>query len=67
MSVRKSHHGSRFGYGWGRSKQQEHCIATLDELQQIWRAVAEHELAELREVHARYDEFKALPLIVFPD
>jgi hypothetical protein len=50
-----------------RSKQREHCTANLDELQQIWRAKAEHELAELLEVHARYDEFKALPLIVLPD
>jgi hypothetical protein len=39
----------------------------LVELEQAWHAKAEAELAELLEAHARYDEFKGLPLIVLPD
>jgi len=36
----------------------------LVELKQDWRAKAEAKLAELLQAQAKYDEFKALPLIV---
>jgi hypothetical protein len=39
----------------------------MDELKQVWRAKAKAELAELRQAQAKFDELKALPLIVLPD
>jgi hypothetical protein len=40
------------------------CTVDLGELDQAWHAKAEAELAELLELQAEYDQFKALPLIV---
>ena len=39
----------------------------LVELEQAWHAMAEAELAELRQAQTKYGEFKALPLILLPD
>jgi hypothetical protein len=39
----------------------------LDELEQAWRAKAEAQLAKILKAQAKYDEFKALPLIVLRD
>jgi hypothetical protein len=52
-----------------RPKRQgkELCSVDLDKLEEAWRAEAEAQLAELLEEEARYDGFKALPLIVCPD
>ena len=43
------------------------CTVDLVELEQTWHAMAEAELAELLEAQARYDDFKALPLMVLRD
>jgi hypothetical protein len=52
-----------------RPKRQgkELCTVDLMQLEQTWRARAKAQLAEMLEEQARYDEFVALPLIVFPD
>jgi hypothetical protein len=52
---------------WLEEHKAERCIVDLDELEQAWRAKAEAQLAELLKAQAKYDEFKALPLIVLPD
>ena len=49
------------------ANQETRCTVDLGELKQAWRAKAEAELAELLQAQAKYDEFKALHLIVLPD
>jgi hypothetical protein len=44
--------------------RQQRCKADLAELQRRWRKKAVRELADRVMAEARYDEFKALPLIV---
>jgi hypothetical protein len=57
-----------FSYSqWLEENRAKRCTVDLVELEQAWRAKAEAELAELLEAQARYDESKALPLIVLPD
>lgn len=43
----------------------QRCKVDLDELKRQWQEKANSELAEMLKAQARYDEFKALPLIVF--
>jgi hypothetical protein len=52
---------------WLEENRAKRCTVDLVELEQAWHAKAEAELARLLEAQARYDEFKALPLIVLPD
>jgi hypothetical protein len=53
--------------GQAQEPRAERCTVDLVELEQPWHAKAEAELAELLEAQAKYDELKALPLIVLPD
>ena len=43
------------------------CTVDLGEREQACRVEAAAQLAELHEAEAKYDEFKALPLIDLPD
>jgi hypothetical protein len=52
---------------WLEEHKAERCTVDLDELEQTWRAKAEAQLAKILKAQAKYDEFKALPLIVLPD
>jgi hypothetical protein len=52
---------------WLEEHKAERCTVDLDELEQAWRAKAEAQLAKILKAQAKYDEFKALPLIVLPD
>ena len=45
--------------------RQRRCKVDLDELKRRWREKARSQLYEMLKAQARYDEFKALPLIVF--
>jgi hypothetical protein len=68
----ESNKETRIEQGFSHSQRLEaneetRCTVDLVELEQAWHAKAEAELAELLEAQARYDEFKALPLIVLPD
>jgi hypothetical protein len=45
--------------------RQRRCKVDLDELESQWHDKANAELTEMLKAQARYDEFKALPLIVF--
>jgi hypothetical protein len=45
--------------------RQQRCQVDLDELKRQWQEKANSELAEMLKAQARYDELKALPLIVF--
>jgi hypothetical protein len=57
-----------FSYSqWLEENRAKRCTVDLVELEHAWHAGAEVELAELLGAQARYDEFKALPLIVLPD
>ena len=57
-----------FSYSqWLEENAAKRCTVDLVELEQAWRAKADAQLAELLEAQAKYDEFKALPLIVLPD
>jgi hypothetical protein len=59
--------GSELSYSqWLKENRSKRCTADLDELEQAWQAKAEAKVAELLEAQAKYDEFKALPLIVLP-
>ena len=49
---------------WLEEHRAKRCTVNLGELEQAWRAKAEAELAELLQTQAKYDEFKALPLVV---
>jgi hypothetical protein len=49
---------------WIEEHRAERCTLDLGELEQALRAKAEAELANKLELEAKYDEFKALPLIV---
>jgi hypothetical protein len=51
----------------GLKRSAKRCTVDLGELEQTWHAKAEAELAELLQAQARYDAFKALPLIPLPD
>ena len=44
--------------------RQRRCKVDLDELERQWREKARSELDEMLKVQAKYEEFKALPLIV---
>jgi hypothetical protein len=44
--------------------RQQRCQVDLGELESQWQEKANSQLADLLEARARYDEFKALPLIV---
>lgn len=44
--------------------RQQRCTVDLDELEREWREKANREMAEMLAAQAKYDEFKALPLIV---
>jgi hypothetical protein len=50
-----------------RANQAKRCTVNLNELEQVWRAEAEAQLAEMLEAQAKYDAFEALPLIVLHD
>jgi hypothetical protein len=52
---------------WLEENRAKRCTVDLLELEQAWHAKAEAELAKLLELQAKYDEFKAMPLIVLPD
>jgi hypothetical protein len=52
---------------WLEKNRASRCTVDLGELEQAWRAKAAAQLAELLDAQAKYDEFKALPLIVLPD
>jgi hypothetical protein len=49
---------------WLEKNRAKRCTVDLVELEHKWRAKAEAQLAELLKAQAKYDEFKALPLIV---
>jgi hypothetical protein len=45
--------------------RQQRCTVDLDQLERQWREKANREMTEMLAAQARYDGFKALPLIVF--
>jgi hypothetical protein len=52
---------------WLEENRTKRCTVELKKLKQAFLSKADAELAELLEAQARYDGFKALPLIIFTD
>jgi hypothetical protein len=54
---------------YARAERQDRgpCTVDLDKLEQAWRAEAQAQLAEILQKEAKYEQFKALPLIILPD
>lgn len=49
---------------WLEENRPKRCTVDLVELEQAWRVKADAQLTELLQAQAKYDAFKALPLIV---